>query len=90
MTVAEGYSEQVASRFSKRGIIEEQKGLISKEVLVLIRWESEAYWKQWEKSDAHIAGHKEKRQQPKPDFMLNVEVGRYELVSSVKVEDAAE
>lgn len=27
-------------------------------VIVMIRWESEQHWKQWEKSDAHIAGHR--------------------------------
>lgn len=98
MTITEGFSEQVAGRFSKPGIIEEQEGFIGKEVLVkkvrrgeeevlvLIRWESEAHWKQWEKSDAHIAGHKEKRQQSKPEFMLNVEVGKYELFSTAKAE----
>lgn len=68
---------------SANGIIEEQEGVISKEVLVLIRWKSEAYWKQWEKRDAHI-GHKEKQQQPKSEFILNIEVGKYELVLTIK------
>ena len=28
------------------------------EVIVIIRWESEHHWKQWEKSEAHITAHK--------------------------------
>lgn len=70
MTVKEGHSDQVIERFSAEGIIEKQEGLIDvtvleknvrrgdEEVVVMIRWESEDHWKQWEKSDAHIAGHK--------------------------------
>ncbi|PKG21513.1 antibiotic biosynthesis monooxygenase [Niallia nealsonii] len=91
MTVTEGNSEQVVSRFSKAGIIEEQEGFVDlkimvkkvrrgeEEVIILITWESEDYWKQWEKSDAHIAGHKAKNNQTKPEFIIHTEVGKYEV-----------
>ena len=45
----------------------------------MIRWESEAYWKQWEKSDAHIAGHKANLGKPKPDYIVSSEGGLYEV-----------
>ncbi|WP_409300230.1 antibiotic biosynthesis monooxygenase [Peribacillus sp. SCS-155] len=96
ITVTEGNSEQVVQRFSKPGIIEEQEGFVGieilvkkvrrgeEEVIVLVRWESEDYWKQWEKSDAHIATHKANRGQPKPEYILNTEVGMYELKAEKK------
>lgn len=91
MTVSEGNSEKVVERFSKAGILEEQEGFVDlkvlvkkvrrgeEEVIILVTWESEEYWKQWEKSDAHIAGHKANLNQPKPDYILNTEVGKYEV-----------
>ncbi len=95
ISVTEGNSEQVVNRFSKTGILEEQEGFINQtvmvkkvrrgeeEVVVLTNWESEQYWKQWEKSDAHIAGHKANLKKPKPEHIINIEVGVYE-VKSVK------
>lgn len=91
MTIAEGYAQQVIERFSGKGIIEEQEGFIDitvlekkvrkgdEEVVVMIRWESEEHWKNWEKSDVHIAGHRAKRGQPKPEYMLGMEVSSYEV-----------
>jgi heme oxygenase (staphylobilin-producing) len=91
ITVAEGNSEKVVNQFSKKGILEEQEGLITiqvlvkkvrrgeEEVMIIVNWESEDYWKQWEKSNAHIAGHKAKLNQPKPDYVLNMEVSKYEV-----------
>ncbi|UPK46807.1 antibiotic biosynthesis monooxygenase family protein [Paenibacillus pabuli] len=38
-----------------------------RKVMVLIRWQSEEAWKNWEKSDVHIKGHREKRGQEKPE-----------------------
>lgn len=61
MTVSEGNSEKVVERFSKAGILEEQEGFVDlkvlvkkvrrgeEEVIILVTWESEEYWKQWEK-----------------------------------------
>lgn len=49
------------------------------EVMIMIRWESDAYWKQWEKSDAHLAGHKANRGKPKPDYLIRQEVSMYEV-----------
>ncbi|TCN26640.1 antibiotic biosynthesis monooxygenase [Mesobacillus foraminis] len=89
--VTEGNADQVVNRFSGEGIIEKQEGFIDltvmvkkvrrgdEEVVVQIRWESEDHWKQWEKSDAHIAGHKAKLGQPKPDYIVSSEGGLYEV-----------
>ncbi|TWD96423.1 heme oxygenase (staphylobilin-producing) [Neobacillus bataviensis] len=91
ITVAEGNAEKVIKQFSGEGMIEKQEGIIDvsvmekkvrkgdEEVIVMIRWESEEYWKQWEKSEAHIANHKANLGKPKPEFILNTEVGKYEV-----------
>ncbi|AWB45223.1 antibiotic biosynthesis monooxygenase [Paenibacillus sp. CAA11] len=91
ITVTEGNADKVVERFSSPGIVDEQEGFVDsqvfvkkasrgeEEVVVMIRWESEDHWKQWEKSDAHIAGHKANRGKPKPDYIVNTEVGMYEL-----------
>ncbi|GAE27825.1 antibiotic biosynthesis monooxygenase domain-containing protein [Halalkalibacter wakoensis JCM 9140] len=99
--VTEGNSDKVVERFSKPGIIEEQEGFIdstvmvkkvrrgNEEVIVQIRWESEAHWKQWEKSDAHIAGHKANLGKPKPEHIVQIEGGVYH-VQAVKTAKKAE
>ncbi len=93
ITVTEGSSAQVVDRFSKPGIIEEQEGFVDatvmvkkvrrgeEEVMVQIRWKSEEYWKQWEKSEAHIAGHKANRGKPNPEYIVNSEGGLYNVVN---------
>ncbi|MFC4403931.1 antibiotic biosynthesis monooxygenase family protein [Gracilibacillus xinjiangensis] len=95
MVIKEGYADQLIEKFGSKGIIEEQEGFVDstimeekprkgeQEVCIMIRWESEAHWKQWEKSDAHIAGHKANRGKPKPDFLLHMEVKMY-TVKAVK------
>ncbi|KYD05492.1 antibiotic biosynthesis monooxygenase [Heyndrickxia sporothermodurans] len=89
--VTEGNADQVVNRFSGEGIIEKQEGFIDltvmvkkvrrgdEEVIVMIRWESEQHWKQWEKSDAHIAGHKAKLGQPKPEYIVQSESSLYNI-----------
>ncbi|MDF2683891.1 MAG: antibiotic biosynthesis monooxygenase [Brevibacillus sp.] len=93
--VTEGNADKIVSRFSGEGLIEKQEGFIDstvlvkkgsrgdEEVMVIVRWESEAHWKQWEKSDAHIAGHKANLGKPKPEYIVSSEGGLYE-VKSVK------
>jgi len=81
--VKEGYSSAIIERFTMPGImIEQQPGFIDKQVLqkksrrgdeellVMIRWESEESWKNWEKHPDHIAGHKANQGKPKPDYVL--------------------
>lgn len=89
--VTEGNAEKVVERFSGKGLIEEQEGFIDatvmvkkvrrgdEEVVVMIRWESEEHWKQWEKSDAHIAGHRANLGKPKPEYIIHSEGGVYEV-----------
>lgn len=89
--VTEGSAEKVVERFSGEGIIEKQPGFVDltvmvkqvrkgdEEVVVLIRWESEEDWKNWENSPEHIAGHKAKLGQPKPDYIVSAEGSKYEV-----------
>lgn len=49
------------------------------EVMVMIRWESEEAWKTWEKSPEHIAGHRNKRNQEKPEYIISTTVTMYEV-----------
>ncbi|MDQ0228959.1 antibiotic biosynthesis monooxygenase [Metabacillus malikii] len=93
--VSEGNADKIVERFSGKGIIEEQEGFIEatvlvkkvrrgeEEVIVSIKWESEEKWKQWEKSEAHIAGHKANLGKPKPEYIIEVTGGLYD-VKSVK------
>ncbi|MED1954931.1 antibiotic biosynthesis monooxygenase [Brevibacillus centrosporus] len=93
--VTEGNADKVVARFSGEGLVEKQEGFIDstvlvkkvsrgdEEVMVIVRWESEAHWKQWEKSDAHIAGHKANLGKPKPEYIVSSEAALYE-VKSVK------
>lgn len=91
ITVTEGNSDQVVNSFDGEGIIEKQDGFIdltamvkkvrrgNEEVVVMIRWESEEYWKKWEKSEAHIAGHKANLGKPKPEYIVNSDGGLYDI-----------
>jgi heme oxygenase (staphylobilin-producing) len=91
ITVTEGNADQVVKQFSQEGIIEKQDGFVditgmekkvqrgNEEVVVMVRWESEEDWKQWEKSEAHIASHKAKMGKPKPEYFVNIQVGKYEV-----------
>lgn len=86
MIVTEGNSSKIVERFGAKTdgptLLERQPGFIDKqvlvkkvrrgdeEVLIMIRWESEEAWKNWEKSPEHIAGHKANAGKPKPDFII--------------------
>lgn len=91
IVVEQGNSDKVVERFSAPGPVEEMEGLIdisvmvnkkhkeNEEVIVLIRWESEEAWKNWEKSDVHIQGHRDSRGQEKPAFVVSTTVNMYEV-----------
>ena len=91
MTVSEGSSDKVLARFHKEGLIEKQPGFIDlkvlvkkvrrgdEEVLIMVNWESEADWKNWEKSPEHIAGHKANAGKPKPDHIIESSQNVYEV-----------
>ncbi|MBD2862980.1 antibiotic biosynthesis monooxygenase family protein [Paenibacillus oceani] len=91
ITVKEGTSGLVVDRFSGPGHIEKSEGFIDmsitvkktrrgdEEVMILIRWESEAAWKGWETSDVHIEGHRQSRSQPKPDHIIDRTHSLYEV-----------
>lgn len=88
--VTEGSSKLLVEKYEKPSIVENQDGFVERrvlvkkgrgdeEVLVLVTWESEEHWKKWEKSDAHIAGHKVKLGQPKAEYILSKESSKYEV-----------
>lgn len=90
-TVTEGNADKIVERFSGEGIIEKSEGFIDlsvlvkkskrgdEEVMIFIRWDSEESWKNWEKSEAHIAMHRQNRGKPKPEFIINVTHGVYDV-----------
>ncbi|MGR5985435.1 antibiotic biosynthesis monooxygenase family protein [Bacillus cytotoxicus] len=89
LTVKEGTSDLVVRRFSGEGMIEKFEGFIDlnvlvkkvrrgdEEVVIMIRWESEEAWKNWETSEEHLAGHRANRGKPKPEHILNAEHAVY-------------
>lgn len=89
--VKEGYADKVVSRFSEEGAIEKSEGFIDlsilvkkvnrgdEEVIIMVRWESENAWKNWEKSEPHLEGHRQSRGVPKPDFLLSSQHSTYEV-----------
>lgn len=86
MVVTEGHAHKIVERFGAKkdgpSLLEQQPGFIDKqvlvkkvrrgdeEVLIMVRWESEEAWKNWEKSPEHIAGHKANAGKPKPNFII--------------------
>lgn len=91
IVVEKGNSEQVIERFSKTGHIDGKEGLIDKivmvnrktketeEIVVMIRWESEAAWKNWEKDPVHIAGHRNKRGEEPPAYVIESSVKMFDV-----------
>lgn len=97
--ITEGNSDKILERFKKKSdeptLIEKQPGFIGRELLVkkvrrgdeevvmMVRWESEEAWKNWEKSPEHIAGHKARLKDGKPkneEFIISMEHGHYTVV----------
>ncbi len=89
--VTEGNADQVVKRFHEEGTVEKQEGFIDltvmakkvqsgeEEIIVMIRWESEEYLQQWEKSDAYLANLKALRAKPMPEYIVSAETGFYEV-----------
>ncbi|NEW07452.1 antibiotic biosynthesis monooxygenase [Paenibacillus sp. SYP-B3998] len=95
IVVKEGFSDQVAQRFSAEAAVEKAEGFVDlsvlvkkarkgeEEIIVMIRWENEAMWKQWELSEPHLEGHRQERKHGKPDFVLSSKSDVY-TVKAVK------
>ncbi|MEO3946385.1 antibiotic biosynthesis monooxygenase [Gorillibacterium sp. CAU 1737] len=95
VTVKAGYAEKVIERFSGSMAVDGMEGLIDRtilvnrkkkdeeEVVMMIRWESIEAWKNWEKSDVHIQGHREKKEKPADDSILSVSVHMYDAVKII-------
>ncbi|MBH5317875.1 antibiotic biosynthesis monooxygenase [Paenibacillus sp. GSMTC-2017] len=90
IVVEPGNAEQVAGWFVQAGHIDTMPGLIdrtvlvsrknkeSEEVIAMIRWESEDAWKNWEKDPVHLAGHREKRNEESPSYIISSSVKMYD------------
>ncbi|MNP20580.1 Heme-degrading monooxygenase HmoA [compost metagenome] len=90
IVVEKGNAEKVVERFSQESPVEGMEGLIdiqilvnkkskeSEEVVVMIRWESEQAWKNWEKSDVHIQGHRQNKGHVTPDYVISTAVNMYD------------
>ncbi|WP_166239822.1 antibiotic biosynthesis monooxygenase [Paenibacillus turpanensis] len=92
IVVQAGNADQVVERFTQPGPMDEMEGLVDKtvmvnrrkqddheEVVVMIRWESIDAWKNWEKSDAHIQGHRDSKGKTPPEFVVSTTVNMYEV-----------
>lgn len=91
VVVQNGYADQVVERFTKESPMDAMEGLIDKtvmvnrkkqehdEVVIMIRWESVDAWKNWEKSDVHIQGHRQNHGKPKPEYVISTTVSMYEV-----------
>lgn len=65
--------------FIDRTVMVNRRSKDSEEVVAMIRWESEEDWKNWEKSPVHIAGHREKRGQQPPEYVIESSVQMYNV-----------
>lgn len=92
IVVQKGKADLVLERFTKESPMDVMEGFIDKtvmvnrrkqedveEVVVMIRWRSVEDWKNWEKSDAHIQGHRQNNGKPKPDYMISMAVNMYDV-----------
>lgn len=92
IVVEKGNSDKVVARFSGEGPMDQMDGLVDvsvmvnrkskeqEEVVVVIRWESVEAWKNWEKSDAHLEGHRQAKangHQP-PEYIISTSVNLYD------------
>ncbi|WP_042169288.1 antibiotic biosynthesis monooxygenase [Paenibacillus gorillae] len=91
ITVHPGNADKVVERFSQPGPLDGREGLIDRtimvnkwnteqeEIVVIIRWESEDAWKSWEKSPEHIQGHRDRRGETQPEYIIDTVVNMYEV-----------
>ena len=91
VVVQSGNADKVIERFTKESPMDAMEGLLDKtvmvnrrkqeheEVVVMIRWESVDAWKNWEKSDVHIQGHRENKGKALPEYVISSMVNMYEV-----------
>lgn len=91
IVVEKGNADKIVERFSREDALDSQEGLIdisimvkmrskeNEEVVVIIRWASEEAWKNWEKSPAHLQGHRDQKGHQPPDYIISYTVAMYEL-----------
>ena len=86
--VKQGFGEQLLKKFSGNGPISQAEGFVelnvlrnikkgdTEEIIVLTKWESQAAYTNWKKSDTHKAGHQSSTQK-RPEHILDVKMGVY-------------
>jgi heme oxygenase (staphylobilin-producing) len=91
IVVQPGNADKVIERFSGSRPMDGREGLIDvtlmvkkrtkdhEEVVVMIRWESEQAWKNWEKSPEHIEGHRQNHGKTPPEYVISTTVSMYEV-----------
>lgn len=92
IVVQKGTADLVLERFMQDGPMDTMEGLIDRsvmvnrkkqddqeEVVVMARWKSVEDWKNWEKSDAHIQGHRRNQGKPQPEHVISVSINMYEV-----------
>lgn len=91
IVVEKGNSEQVVHNFGQEGHIDGMEGLVdihimvnrktkeSEEVVIMIRWESEEAWKNWEKDPVHLAGHRNNKDEKRPEYIIESSVNMYDV-----------
>ena len=89
LSIARGFSEAAVNKIKTSTLLPLQPGFHSvetyvrsvnkdsEEMLVLVKWDSKKDWQNWEKSDAHKAGHRVKKEQP--EYILGMEMNYYEI-----------
>jgi heme oxygenase (staphylobilin-producing) len=101
ITVRKGHADKVVERFGKEGAIEQSEGFVDlsvlvkrnrnaeeDEVVVMVRWESEEACDKWRRSEAHIAGHRERKGKPAPEYIIGADHAAYD-VKAIKLPRAA-
>ena len=90
--VQKGFADKLLENFTADRPMDQMEGLIYRtimvntrnkdydEVMVMIRWESKEAWKNWEKSPEHIAGHRNRKDHQKPEYVIEASVSMYEVM----------
>ncbi|MCR6097897.1 antibiotic biosynthesis monooxygenase [Salipaludibacillus agaradhaerens] len=89
--VTHGSAQKVVDQFASPGVVEEAEGFVDlsvlvketrkgpDEVVIMIRWESEEAWKQWEKSEPHLNMHRQSRGKAKPEHIISSSHQTYDV-----------
>lgn len=86
--VKQGFADQMIEKFSSAGAMQSKEGFVeclimkgikneeNEEIVITVKWDSQASFTKWKTSDEHKAGHQNK---PKQDFVISGEVKLFEV-----------